>query len=172
MWILLSLVFLLVLLSVSVKERFTSERFTSERFTSERFTSQCSGTDCKSCANQSGCSWCASTNACIPTQSIKSTDPDCNLLNVVSSSFSCSVKDTSQLNDPKDEQLYKDQIADRVRPPNVYMNKNMEYTPETVMANLNDVRQTVNHYNMQLPDIIATSIIDNIQPMVRGILSH
>ena len=53
---------------------------------------------------------------------------------------------------------YKNQIADRVRPPNVYMTNDMQYTPETVMANLNDVRQTVNRYNTQLPDIIATEL--------------
>ena len=53
---------------------------------------------------------------------------------------------------------YKNQIADRVRPPNVYMTDVMQYTPETVMAELNDVRQTVNRYNAQLPDIIATEL--------------
>ena len=53
---------------------------------------------------------------------------------------------------------YKNQIADRVRPPNVYMTDEMQYTPETVMANLNDVRQTVDRYNAQLPDIIATEL--------------
>ena len=52
----------------------------------------------------------------------------------------------------------KNQIADRVRPPNVYMTDKMQYTPETVMANLNDVRQTVDRYNTQLPDIIATEL--------------
>ena len=53
---------------------------------------------------------------------------------------------------------YKNQIDDRVRPPNVYMTDVMQYTPETVMAELNDVRQTVNRYNAQLPDIIATEL--------------
>ena len=53
---------------------------------------------------------------------------------------------------------YKNQIADRVRPPNVYMTDDMQYTPETIMANLNDVRQTVDRYNAQLPDIIATEL--------------
>lgn len=53
---------------------------------------------------------------------------------------------------------YKNQIADRVRPPNVYMTTEMQYTPETVMAELNDVRQTVDRYNAQLPDIIATEL--------------
>ena len=54
--------------------------------------------------------------------------------------------------------IYRNQIDDRVRPPNVYMTDNMQYTPETVMANLNDVRQTVDRYNAQLPDIIATEL--------------
>ena len=53
---------------------------------------------------------------------------------------------------------YKNQIADRVRPPNVYMTNDMQYTPETIMANLNDVRQTVDRYNTQLPDIISTEL--------------
>ena len=53
---------------------------------------------------------------------------------------------------------YKNQIADRVRPPNVYMTTEMQYTPETVMAELNDVRQTVDRYNAQLPDIISTEL--------------
>lgn len=53
---------------------------------------------------------------------------------------------------------YKNQIDDRVRPPNVYMTDVMQYTPETVMAELNDVRQTVNRYNAQLPDIISTEL--------------
>ena len=57
----------------------------------------------------------------------------------------------------------KNQIADRVRPPNVYMTDHMQYTPETIMANLNDVRQTVDRYNTQLPDIIATELSKRTQ---------
>ena len=57
----------------------------------------------------------------------------------------------------------KNQIADRVRPPNVYMTDHMQYTPETIMANLNDVRQTVDRYNTQLPDLIATELAKRTQ---------
>ena len=57
----------------------------------------------------------------------------------------------------------KNQVADRVRPPNVYMTDHMQYTPETVMANLNDVRQTVDRYNTQLPDLIATELAKRTQ---------
>ena len=36
--------------------------------------------------------------------------------------------------------LYQDQVADKMAPPMVYLNKNAMYSPETVMANMNDVR--------------------------------
>ena len=57
----------------------------------------------------------------------------------------------------------KNQVADRVRPPNVYMTDHMQYTPETIMANLNDVRQTVDRYNTQLPNLIATELVKRTQ---------
>jgi len=81
------------------------------------------------------------------------------------------MKSTVAKNDPKKEKLYKDQIADRVRPPNVYISDDMQYTPETVMGNLNEVRQTLKTYQMQLPDIISSSVENSIQPMVRGLIS-
>jgi hypothetical protein len=72
---------------------------------------------------------------------------------------------------PTTEPLYRDQIADRVRPPNVGITDDMQYTPETVMGNLNEVRQTLAAYHTQLPDIISSSVEDSIQPMVKGLLS-
>jgi len=63
------------------------------------------------------------------------------------------------------------QIEDKVKPPNVYLNDEKEYTPETVMANLNQVRQTLADYQMHLPDTVAKSVENNIKPMVKGMLS-
>jgi len=71
----------------------------------------------------------------------------------------------------KEEPLYQDRIADRVRPPNVYLTDAMEYTPETVMGNLNEVRQTLAQYQKELPDTISSSVEHSIQPMVKGLLS-
>lgn len=112
----------------------------------ESFLSACTGTDCASCANQSGCSWCEQTKTCMNTQLLKSTDAQCNHLNTISSSFLCDMQPTTSINEPNKEILYKDQIADRVRPPNVYITDDMQYTPETIMGNLNDVRQTLAVY--------------------------
>jgi len=72
---------------------------------------------------------------------------------------------------PQDEQLYRDQIAEKIKPPNIGLNDSMQYTPETVMATINEVRQTIQEYNNRLPDTISSSIEDSIQPMVKGMLS-
>ena len=34
----------------------------------------------------------------------------------------------------------------------------MQYSPETVMANVNDVRQEVQRYQMELPNLITTYV--------------
>jgi K+ transporter len=58
--------------------------------------------------------------------------------------------------------LYKERIKNKVPPPNVYMTDEMEYTPETVMANVNDVRQMVQRYQTQLPNMVSSCLQDNI----------
>jgi len=72
---------------------------------------------------------------------------------------------------PQDEKLYRDQIAEKVKPPAIGLNDTMQYTPETVMANINEVRQTIQEYNKRLPDTISSSVEQSIQPMVKGMLS-
>jgi len=135
----------------------------------------CTGTDCKTCSNQSGCSWCEKRKTCIPSSTVKSTDSQCNPLNVVSSSFLCpdvvSASYKGGATKPVDNKLYRDQIADRVRPPNVGLNDTMEYTPETVMGNINEIRKRLTEYNKILPDMISSSVENSIQPMVKGLLS-
>ena len=74
-------------------------------------------------------------------------------------------------NSPPDNELYQDQIADRVRPPNVGLIDQMEYSPETVMGNLNEVQQNLTNYQRDLPGIISSSVENSIQPMVKGLLS-
>ena len=58
--------------------------------------------------------------------------------------------------------LYKERIKNKVPPPNVYMTDDMEYTPETIMANVNDVRQMVQRYQTQLPNMVSSCLQDNI----------
>ena len=135
----------------------------------------CTGTDCISCSKQSGCSWCDKAKKCVDSTTLKSTDSQCNPTNAISSSFSCpSVMNASYkgtANNPINETLYHDQIAEKVKPPNIGLNDTMQYTPETVMANINEVRQTIQEYNNRLPDTISSSIENSIQPMVKVMLS-
>ena len=42
-----------------------------------------------------------------------------------------------------------EQVANKVPPPNVYTNPNMAYSPETIMANLSDIRKTMEQYQMK-----------------------
>jgi len=129
---------------------------------------------CSTCASASGCSWCPTANKCLGSTSLKSTDTVCNQMNTISAAFSC-VGNNSIASDSRDHvdfSLYKGQIADKIRPPNVYMTASAEYSPETVMGNMNNVRNELQMYQKQLPDTIANAVEDNIRPMVSGILSE
>jgi hypothetical protein len=58
--------------------------------------------------------------------------------------------------------FYQSQIANRTPPPNAYMNGNMEYSPETVQANTNDIVNHVNQLKKQLPEIVAKCVSQNV----------
>ena len=158
-FVVIGILILLFILSISYRESFNT----------------CTGTDCKSCSSQSGCAWCDETKKCVESTTLKSTGSACNQRNAITSSFLCpdvvAASYTGKVNDPKEEQIYRDQIADRVRPPNVGMNDEMQYSPETIMGNLNELRHTLADYQQQLPDMISSSVENSIQPMVKGLLS-
>ena len=122
----------------------------------ESFLSACGQyTDCTSCARSSGCSWCPQSNVCLDSTTLKSTDTSCNQTNTIASEFTCSsgntiASDSKIANSPIQDPLYANQIADKVKPPNAYANPDMEYSPETVMANLTDIRNTLAMYQQQL----------------------
>ena len=146
----------------------------------EKFVSYCdNNTDCKSCANASGCSWCPKTKVCLPSTLLKSTDTSCNQNNTVSSSFRCkSVIDGEELppdvkfEDQYDFILYKDQIKDRIPPPNAYISGKVHYSPADIVSNTNNVRNDVNNLELELPGIISSAVENQIKPMVNGILSQ
>ena len=56
-------------------------------------------------------------------------------------------------------QNYKEErIRNKTAPPNVYMTDNMEYSPETVMANVNDIRHELERYQMELPNLVSAYV--------------
>ena len=134
---------------------------------------------CFDCTNASGCSWCPQKKTCLLSTSLKSTDPHCNQNNTLSSSFLC--KSEIQDKIPSDAvvshdvlydyALYRNQITDRIPPPNVFTTSDMEYSPETVMGNVNHLEKELKLNQANLPGIIATTVQNNIRPMVNGILS-
>jgi len=137
--------------------------------------------DCVSCADASGCSWCQNENRCLSSRILKSTDPKCNQSNTISAAFRCAdaSKTTVQIGPETnasnqvlyDFTLYKDLIKDKIPPPNAFTTKELEYTPETVMANTNQLRNDVKNLYTDIPEVMATALQNQIQPMVKGILS-
>lgn len=124
-------------------------------------------TSCETCANADGCSWCPEKNLCFSNDNSadeKQKRPaGCNIMNAIAIPDRCSVDSSIPQLDPIadiTDSLYKPLILDTIKPPNVYMTTNAQYTPETVMANVNDVRQEVQRYQTALPNVIS-HYVDN-----------
>ena len=138
---------------------------------------------CTTCANASGCSWCPNENRCLSSRILKSTDPKCNQENTISASFRCEDATNTLKKDilgPEtnasnqvlyDFTLYKNQIKDKIPPPNAFTTEQKEYSPETVLANTNQLSMQVRNLYSELPDVMATSLQNYIKPMMKGILS-
>jgi hypothetical protein len=139
------------------------------RYNTDFFMTKCNYNDCKTCTEHSGCSWCPK-RGCIDSTLLKPTDKECNPINAIGSSFLCTDQKSPKVD--MNETIYHDQIKEKVKPPNVYLTDNKEYTPETVMGNLNEVRESLKRYQMDLPGIVATSVQDNIKPMVKGMIRY
>ena len=142
-----------------------------------------SNTDCVTCANASGCSWCPNEKRCLSSRILKSTDPKCNQGNTISAAFRCQdatdtiseVPEGPETNASNqvlyDFTLYKDLITDKIPPPNAFTTEQKEYSPETVMANSNHLARDIRNLYTDLPNVMATALQQQIRPMVKGILS-
>jgi hypothetical protein len=138
---------------------------------------------CVTCADASGCSWCPNEKRCLSSRILKSTDPKCNQSNTISAAFRCEDATNTLKGVPLgaetnasnqvlfDFTLYKDQIKDKIPPPNAFTTDEKEYSPETVMANSNQLSKDVQNLYTELPDVIATALQNQIKPMMKGILS-
>lgn len=137
-------------------------------------------TDCVTCAQASGCSWCPKAKRCLDSTTLKSTDPKCNQSTTIHSAFLCKANLEDKLPPEPvvqddilyDFSLYKNRITDKIPPPNLYMNGEMKISNADVVSNSNNVRNDVQNLYQGLPGIIASSVENNIKPMVKGILSE
>ena len=140
-----------ILLFILVIAFFVSHYY-KESFEESMCTQQ---TNCQSCANSNGCSWCPQTSTCLKSSDLTTENPDCNQNNTIAAAFSCPSAETTQpdvATSLTDDSMYQNRVADRVRPPNAYANPNMEYSNETVMAELHDVREQIKNVQAKLPD--------------------
>ena len=138
--------------------------------------------NCTDCSSASGCSWCPKSKVCLTSTTLKSTDKDCNQNNTITSSFLCKSADGIEpptlpeaiaSNDVMyDFSLYKNRITDRIPPPNLYMAGEMKVSNEDLLSNMNDVRNDIKNSRQELPGLIASTVQDQIRPMVKGILGE
>jgi hypothetical protein len=136
---------------------------------------------CMECSSSSGCSWCPTAKVCLSSTTLKSTDKQCNQMNTISSSFRCQSADNEEVptiepnasNDVLyDFSLYKNRITDKIPPPNLYMSGQQKVSNEDLLSNMNDVRNDISNYKTEMPGIIASTIENQIKPMVKGILGE
>lgn len=109
--------------------------FVYSTYYKEQFASPSCGDyqTCVSCANKSDCTWCLSSKSCMS----KTERTEC--ADSVDSVADCKVDTTMDSTDS----LYGNQMSDKPAPPMVYLNPHMSYSPETVMANVNELRDEV-----------------------------
>jgi glutaredoxin len=105
---------------------------------------------CVSCTNKSNCDWCEASKKCLSTSEITKNDSLCNQMNVVYTPSMCRAEPekkspnlTVSNSDMEENPLYRNQVNDTTAPPMVYLNKDMSYSPETVMANVSNLRNEV-----------------------------
>lgn len=138
--------------------------------------------NCMDCSSASGCSWCGKGNICLTSTTLKSTDKECNQMNTISSSFLCpgaggietpTLPEAIASDDIMyDFSLYKNRITDKIPPPNLYMAGEIKVSNEDLLSNMNDVRNDITNYQQEMPGIIASSVEEQIKPMVKGILAE
>ena len=107
---------------------------------------------CVSCANKSECDWCETSKKCLTTAEISKNDSLCNQINLVYTPQMCRAEPQKQMPnltisnpDMEGNPLYHDQIANKIAPPMVCLNEDMSYSPETIMANVSDLRNEVHN---------------------------
>lgn len=137
---------------------------------------------CNDCSSASGCSWCPKSKVCLTSTTLKSTDANCNQMNTISSSFRCpsaegveppTLPEAIASNDVMYEfSLYKNRITDKIPPPNLYMAGTTKVSNEDLLSNMNDVRNDINNYKIEMPGIIASTVENQMKPMVKGILAE
>lgn len=105
---------------------------------------------CVSCANKSKCTWCSTSKKCLTKTEIAMNDSLCNQINLVYTPSMCHAEPAKKSpnlvvhnSDMDSNPLYHNQIADKIAPPMVCLNEDMSYSPETIMADVSDLRNEV-----------------------------
>ena len=114
------------------------------------YKSKCfKNSNCNDCISMDDCSWCSHAKLCLPSKAANSISGCSDEPSI------CSIADTSP---PFQEEipdvisknkLYRDQVPDKIPPPAVYMSGKLGYSPQTIMAEINNIQNRLNVQQQQ-----------------------
>jgi hypothetical protein len=65
-----------------------------------------------------------------------------------------------------------DGFANAPTPPHVYHNPKSAYSNEDIAALINTLRKELSQHQQELPETIANTIQDQVEPAIKGVLSR
>jgi len=65
-----------------------------------------------------------------------------------------------------------DGFANAPTPPHVYSNPKSAYSNEDIAALINTLRKELSQHQQELPETIAKTIQDQVEPAIKGVLSR
>lgn len=115
---------------------------------------------CQECMKTSGCAWCPLAHKCKLASSIKS-DENCNPDNAITALDKCETTSKTSFEEAYDEPPSENTKS---KPPSVYVTSEADYSHQTVMADVSKLRQEVSQLQHDLPDLIASTVRQTLQP--------
>ncbi len=107
---------------------------------------------CKQCSNRIGCAWCSEAKKCIQKSAVGN-DPKCSADTAIIDSLDCAA--TTATTDV--EEAYNEE-PQKPQPPMVFTNPEMQYSPETLMANIGKIGADVTKLQQELPELVRTTV--------------
>jgi hypothetical protein len=65
-----------------------------------------------------------------------------------------------------------DGFANAPTPPHVYTNPTSAYSNEDIAALIDTLRKDLSRYHQELPETVAKTIQDQVEPTIKGVLSR
>jgi hypothetical protein len=117
---------------------------------------------CKDCSRTVGCAWCGDAKKCIQKSAVGN-DPKCSADTAIIDSLNCvdtngkEDAEKTQLEDRNGVEAYNE-MTQKPQPPMIFTNPEMQYSPETVMANIGKIGADMTALQRDLPEMVRTTV--------------